>query len=112
MKRKYVYLTIVFIVVIVLYILTRGHVTVKNHSGGFFSSLNKNSLRSLDINKINLDKAAFININQKDHQKTSKTHKNIDTESIFEKIEIDPNEIYTFASLKLTPSNSFLTSLD
>ena len=110
MKRKYVYLTIVLIVVIVLYILTRGHIAAKIHSGGFHSSLGRNS--SLDINKLNLDKAAFININQKDLQKTSKTHKNIDTESIFEKIKIDPNEIYTFASLKLTPSNSFLTSLD
>ncbi|HEU64760.1 MAG TPA: ShlB/FhaC/HecB family hemolysin secretion/activation protein [Chlamydiae bacterium] len=108
MKRKYIYLTIVLIVVIVLYILTRGHISAKSHKAHFHSNLEN----SVDINKINLDKAAFININQNDLQKTSKTAKNIDSDSIFQKIDIDPNEIYAFASLKLTPSNAFLTSLD
>ena len=108
MKRKYIYLTIVLIVVIVLYILTRGHISAKNHKAHFHSHLDS----SVDINKINLDKAAFININQNDLQKTSKTAKNIESDSIFQKIDIDPNEIYAFASLKLTPSNAFLTSLD
>ncbi|KKM67071.1 hypothetical protein LCGC14_1474840 [marine sediment metagenome] len=71
MKRKYIYLTIVLIVVIVLYILTRGHISAKSHKAHFHSNLEN----SVDINKINLDKAAFININQNDLQKTSKTAK-------------------------------------
>ncbi|NGX33873.1 MAG: hypothetical protein K1060chlam1_00215 [Candidatus Anoxychlamydiales bacterium] len=99
MKRKYIYLTFVLIIVIVLYILTRGHVTPK-HRAHFQSNAEKNSHTSVDINKINLDKASFINI-QKDVEKRSKTRTKVDSESISKKIEVNPNELYTF-----------LTSLD